>query len=207
MDPSPPWLAWAKRLQTMSQTGLTYARDPYDVERYREMAAIALEMFAARSELDLPALRDLFALERGHATPKVDTRVAAFRDDTVLLVRERRDGRWTLPGGWADVGETASENAAREVLEESGFDVRITRLLALYDKRVHAHPPQAEYVYKLVFEATIVGGEPRTSDETDEIGFFRATALPPLSLPRILPSQIARAFELHADPAAPTEFD
>lgn len=191
----------------MSQTGLTYARDPYDVERYREIDAIALEMYAARSELDLPALRDLFAFERGHATPKIDTRVAAFRDDCVLLVRERIDGLWTLPGGWADVGETASENAAREVREESGFDVRITRLLALYDKRVHPHPPQAQYVYKLVFEATIVGGEPRTSDETDAVAFFRAAEVPPLSLARILPSQLARAFELHADPTAPTEFD
>jgi ADP-ribose pyrophosphatase YjhB (NUDIX family) len=204
---SPPWIAWAKRLQTMSQTGLTYARDPYDIERYREIAEISLEMFAAGSELELPVLRDLFAAERGHATPKVDVRVAAFRDETILLVRERSDGLWTLPGGWADVGESASEGATREVLEESGFEVRVTRLLALYDKRLHGHPPDAYYIYKIIFEATIVGGAARASDETDDVGFFSADSLPPLSLRRILPSQIARAFELHADPAAPAIFD
>lgn len=204
---SPAWITWAKRLQTMSQTGLTYARDPYDIERYREIAEIALEIFAAGSELEIPVLRGLFASERGHATPKVDVRVAAFRDETILLVRERSDGLWTLPGGWADVGESASEGAAREVLEESGFEVRITRLLALYDKRLHAHPPDAYYIYKVIFEATIVGGAARASDETDDARFFSADSLPPLSLRRILPSQIARAFELHADPAAAALFD
>ncbi len=207
MATPPLWLTWAKRLQTMAQTGLTYARDPYDIERYHEIADIALQMFADRSALDLAALEELFASERGHATPKVDVRAAVFRDDEVMLVRERSDGCWTLPGGWSDVGETASESAVRETREEAGYDVRVTRLLALYDKRVHPHPPQAFYVFKVIFEAVIVGGEPAASDETDAVAFFRADALPPLSLGRILPSQILRAFALHADSAAPADFD
>lgn len=204
---APKWVDWAKRLQTMAQTGLAYARDPYDIERYRAITAIALEMMAAGSETDLVVVRELFAHPVRHATPMVDARVAAFRDGQVLLVRERRDGRWSLPGGWADVGETPSEAAAREVREESGFEVRIRRLLALYDKRMHAHPPEPYYSYKLFFEAEIVGGAAAHSDETDGVGFFSADALPPLSLPRVLPEQLARLFELHGKADAPPDFD
>jgi ADP-ribose pyrophosphatase YjhB (NUDIX family) len=207
MPSEPKWVEWAKRLQTMAQTGLAYARDPYDIERYHAITDIALEMMAAGSETDLAVVRDLFAHAAGHATPMVDVRVAAFRGDKILMVRERRDGRWSLPGGWADVGESPSEAAAREVREESGFEVRICRLLALYDKRRHAHPPQPYYTYKLFFEAEIVGGTEAHSDETDGVGFFSADALPPLSLQRVVPSQLARLFELHDTPDAPPDFD
>jgi ADP-ribose pyrophosphatase YjhB (NUDIX family) len=204
---TPQWVEWARRLRTMAQTGLTYTRDPYDIERYRAIADIAVEMMAIGSETDLAVVRDLFAHAVGHATPMVDVRVAAFRDGQVLLVRERRDGRWSLPGGWADVGESPSEAAAREAREESGFAVRIHRLLALYDKRKHAHPPEPYYTYKLFFEAEIVGGAAAHSDETDGVGFYPADALPPLSLPRVLPEQLARLFVLHRTPDAPPDFD
>jgi len=204
---APKWIEWARRLQTMAQTGLVYARDPYDIERYRAIAAIAFEMMAEQSETDLAVVRDLFAHAVNHATPMIDVRTAAFRDGQVLLVRERRDGRWALPGGWADVGETPSEAAAREVREESGFAVRITRLLALYDKRKYPHPPQPYYCYKLFFAAEIVGGAAADSDETDGAGFFSLEALPPLSLSRVLPQQLARLFELHGRPDAPPDFD
>jgi ADP-ribose pyrophosphatase YjhB (NUDIX family) len=191
----------------MSQTGLAYARDPYDIERYRAITGIALEMMAAGSETDLAVVRELFAHPVRHATPMVDVRVAAFRDDKVLMVRERRDGKWALPGGWADVGETPSEAAAREVREESGFEVRIHRLLALYDKRKHPHPPEPYYSYKLYFGAEIIGGAEAHSDETDGVGFFSLEGLPPLSLPRVLPEQLSRLFELHRHPDALPDFD
>ena len=201
------WVEWANRLRTMAQTGLTYARDPYDIERYKAITEMAFEMLAVGSGTEVAVVRELFQHAVNHATPMVDVRVAAFRDDKVLMVRERRDGRWSLPGGWADVGETPSEAAAREVREESGFEVRITRLLALYDKRQHPHPPQPYYSYKLFFEAEIVGGAEAHSDETDGVGFFGLDALPPLSLQRVVPSQMARLFELHAAPAAAPDFD
>ena len=209
----PKWLEWAKRLQAMAQNGLNYAQDRYDIQRYREMAEIAMEMMAQGSETDLSRVRSLFAHETGHATPKVDVRVAAFQDAAqgpeILLVRERRDGAWTLPGGWADVGETPSEAARREMREESGFDVKITRLLAAYDKRMHPHPPQPYYVYKLFFEAEILNRSSATGDgfETDAVGFFAPDALPPLSLDRTVPGQILRMFELHAAPGGAADFD
>jgi len=209
----PKWVEWAKRLQSMAQNGLYYAQDHYDIERYKAITEISHEMLAMGSDTKLETVRELFTHETGHATPKVDVRVAAFRHDSggpeILLVRERRDGRWTLPGGWADVGETPSEAAQREVREESGFEVEITRLLALYDKRMHPHPPQPYYIYKLFFEARIVGSHSATGDgfETDATGFFALNALPPLSLNRVVPQQIQRMFELHAAPDAPSDFD
>ncbi|HEY6290008.1 MAG TPA: NUDIX hydrolase [Terriglobia bacterium] len=209
----PRWVEWAKRLQTMAQNGLNYAQDRYDIARYKEIGEIALAMMAAGSRTGLEEVRELFAHETGHATPKLDVRVAAFREEAgprILLVRERRDGLWTLPGGWADVGEGPSAAAAREVREESGFEVRITRLLALHDKRQHPHPPDAYYIYKLFFEAEIVGGHSAGGDgfETDAVDFFAAGALPPLSLNRALPEQVLRMFELHAaGPSTPADFD
>ncbi len=213
-DGEPAWLDWAKRLQTMAQTGLTYCRDPYDIGRYHEIAEIAAAMMARGSDTPVEHVRDMFAGETGHATPKVDVRTAVFRPGArgveILLVREKSDGLWTLPGGWADVGESPSEAAAREVLEESGYVVRITRLLAVFDKRKHPHPPQAFYVYKLFFAAEIVSSDETGGDgkETDAVAFFAPDLLPPLSVKRALPGQIATLFALHAaGAAAATLFD
>jgi ADP-ribose pyrophosphatase YjhB (NUDIX family) len=210
----PKWLDWAKRLQTMAQNGLHYAKDSYDTARYQEIAEIAGEMLAFGSDGDVEKVRELLANEKGHATPKVDVRVAAFRDGAsgpeILLVREKGDGLWTLPGGWADVGETPSSAAAREVLEESGFEVRITRLLAVYDRNLRGHPPHAFHIYKIFFEGEIVGGHGAGSDglETDAVDFFAADAVPPLSLGRTVPEQVRRMFELHAaGPGTPADFD
>jgi len=196
-----------------AQTGLHYSQDRYDIARYQAISEIAHKMMALGSGTGLETVRELFAPEAGHATPKLDVRVAAFRDGAagpeILLVRERRDGRWTLPGGWADVGETPSEAARREVREESGFEVEITRLLAVYDKRMHAHPPESYYIYKLFFEAKITGSHTPAGDgfETDAVGFFVSNALPALSLNRVVPQQVQKMFELHAAPGAPAEFD
>lgn len=205
MDPQ--WLRWAKMLQTMAQTGLTYANDPYDIARYKSINQIALEMIAAGAHMEMSQVRDLFQGEQGYATPKVDVRAAIFKDNTILLVKERSDGGWTLPGGWADTGESPAESVAREVLEESGYQVRVTRLLAAYDRDKHGHPPLAYYVYKLFFECEIGGGEPASSEETEDVAFFAQDALPPLSLTRVMPAQIQRLFELHQQPTLATDFD
>lgn len=203
----PQWLNWAKQLQTMSQTGLTYARDPYDIARYEAIREMALEMLALNSGTEIDLVRDLFRGEQGHATPKVDVRAAIFQDNTILLVKERSDGGWTLPGGWADVGESPSEAVIREVFEESGYQVQATRLLAIYDREKHDHPPHANYVYKIFFECQITGGVATISTETDDVAFFTRENLPPLSLTRILPTQIQRFFDLHNQPVAAADFD
>ncbi len=203
----PNQLRWAREIQTIAQTGLSYAHDPYDVERYAQLRVIAAQLMAAGDDVVASRLESLFVDQVGHATPKVDVRAAVFHDDTVLLVQGTDDGTWSLPGGWADPGESPSEAAARETLEESGFIVKVNRLLALYDRDRHDHPPMAFHVYKLFFDCEILGGSPKTSLETSAIDFFDANDLPQLSRTRILPSQIARLLELHRNPGLPADFD
>jgi ADP-ribose pyrophosphatase YjhB (NUDIX family) len=202
------WLDWAKRLQAVAQNGLTYAADPFDVERYEQVRQVAAEMVAAGAGLPVAAVLDVFGGQSGYATPKVDVRGVVVRDDAVLLVRERQDGRWTLPGGWADPCESPREAVVREVFEEAGFETRAVRLLAVYDRSKHAHdPPFAFHVYKLFIACALLGGTAATSAETDAVGFFRVDDLPPLSPSRVTADQIRRAVALARDPARPAEFD
>jgi ADP-ribose pyrophosphatase YjhB (NUDIX family) len=202
------WTRWCARLQALAQTGLTFAQDRYDVERYEELRDIAAQMLAAGAQAELPELRRWLQTDTGYATPKVDVRGVVFRDDKILLVRERSDGLWTLPGGWADVGESPAENVVREVREEAGFETRATKLLALFDRSRHPHvPPFPFHVYKLFFRCEITGGVARQSSETSEVKFFSATELPELSLTRITPGQIQRMYAHLRDASLPTDFD
>lgn len=213
MDPN--WLVWAKRLTALAQNGLTYSKDIYDTERYEEVRTIAAEMLAAGSGADAAYIGDLFAFETGHITPKVDVRGAVFRDGRILLVRERSDGLWTLPGGWADPGESPGESVVREVYEESGYRTRAAKLLAVYDRDRHGHPPLPHSVYKLYFRCELLDDIPTPRGqhsgasyvETDDVDFFPADALPALSLSRVTPAQIARFFAHARHAEWPTDFD
>jgi ADP-ribose pyrophosphatase YjhB (NUDIX family) len=204
----PNWLTWAKRLAALAQDGLTYSDNEYEIDRYQQIRQIAAEMMAAGSDLDAKALIELFSREQGYATPKVDVRGVAFRDDKILLVKEKIDGGWTLPGGWADPWQSPSEAVAREIFEESGFEVRVVKLAAVYDRSKHPHLPLMPFhLYKLFFLCEITGGVPTESYETTGVEFFAEDAIPPLSVSRTLPFQIARMFEHRRNPALPTDFD
>jgi len=198
---------WAQRIQALSQTGLTYSQAPYDRARYEEMREIAAEMLAAPLGAAPSELAGLFRIEEGYATPKIDVRGVIIQGEQMLLVRERSDGLWTLPGGWADVGDAPSHAVEREIWEESGYEAKAIKLLALYDRNLHEHPPMAFHVYKTFFRCEIVGGAPAVSDETDGVGFFSLNALPPLSVERVTAGQIARFFDHSRHPHWPTDFD
>jgi ADP-ribose pyrophosphatase YjhB (NUDIX family) len=186
MDPN--WLRWVKRLQALAQDGLTYATDDYDLDRYEQLREVAAEILAAHSTGELEEAYALLALERGPATPKVDVRAAVFRDGGILLVKEPDDGGWSLPGGWADVGETPAEAAVREVHEESGYRVRAAKLIAAYDRDRQGHPPIPYHVYKLIFLCEIVDQAPSLAVEADGVGFFGERELPELSISRVPPA-------------------
>lgn len=203
----PNWLTWARKLQAIGQNGLTYSKDPFDIERFEELRELALEILQNYTDSDLPRIRDLFAGEHGHATPKVDVRGVVFNEDAILLVRERADGKWTLPGGWVDVNESPSESVVREVFEESGYQAKALKLLACYDRNRHPHPPHPYHVYKLFFHCEILGGSPSTSYETDGVDFFKQDAIPELSTGRVTSAQIDRFFEFLRSPDLPTDFD
>lgn len=206
MDPK--WLDWVKRLQAIAQNGLTFAENHFDLERYEQVQQIAAEILADKADVNTKDVIDLFVREKDYATPKVDVRGAAFRDGRILLVKESSDGNWALPGGWADVGESPSESVEREVQEEAGFTVKAKRLAAIYDRSKHPHKPLMHYhIYKLFFICEITGGEPTTSEETEEVAFFDQNNLPELSITKTLPEQITKMFEYHHRPELPVYFD
>lgn len=205
MDPK--WLDWARKLQAIAQNGLTFSKDPFDIERYEALHKIAAEMMAEYTGEEPERILGLFKRETGYATPKVDVRGAIFEDNRILLVRERMDGLWTLPGGWVDIGDSPKEAVEREIIEESGYIARAARLVAVYDRNKHPHPPLAHHIYKLFFICELLGGNPAANLEIDEIGFFAEDNLPDLSLARITPGQIARLFEHYRNPDLPTDFD
>ena len=206
---APQWLFWARELQAIGQTGLHFAAGEYDRERYRRVGALAAEILAAHTSLPVGEIVELNRAELGYATPKVDVRGVVFKDDKILMIREIMDaGRWTLPGGWADVNETPSESVVREVREESGFETRAVKLLAVYDRDRQGHtPPFPYHVYKLFFLCEITGGAPQINNEASEIDFFGLDALPELSTSRVTASQIMRFFAVRETPEAPTDFD
>jgi ADP-ribose pyrophosphatase YjhB (NUDIX family) len=205
------WLVWAQQLQAIAQNGLTYTENPFDVERYQQVRQIAAEMVAGLAKTEPGEILELFNREEGYSTPKVDVRAAIFQDEKILLVRENLfdAGRWTLPGGWVDVGEPPSRAIEREVLEETGYQTRTKKLIAVYDRNHprHGHPPFVHHVYKLFFQCELIGGTPTSSYETGESSFFAREEIPELSLTRVVPSQIDRLFEHYYHPDWQTEFD
>ncbi len=204
------WIEWGRKLQAISQTGLHYTEKQYDRERYEQIGVVAAEILAEHTNLSVEELTQLNADEFGYATPKVDVRGVVFQEDKILLVREIADaGRWTLPGGWADVNDTPTQAVVREVLEESGFETKVVKLLAVYDREQQKHTPSFPYsVYKLFFQCQIVGGQPQINHEVSEIAFFSEAEIPnELSTSRVTKSQLLRFFEFYRQSDLPTDFD
>jgi len=201
------WLEWLREVQAIAQNGLAFTRDAFDRERYTQLAELVAQLLSGQLRIPVQTARTLFDDEHGYVTPKVDVRGGVFDGDRVLLVRERADGRWTLPGGWVDVNDAPSEAVAREIHEESGYRARAVKLAALVDKNRHPHPPGVHHIYKLFFVCELTGGGPAASNETDAVDFFPVRALPQLSTGRVLPAQIERLYEHRLNPGLPTDFD
>lgn len=200
-------VAIADALFAIAQNGLHFTDDPFDKERYHQIQTIAASILADKSDLSAEKILDLYSLEAGYATPKVDVRGAAFKDNKILLVKESSDGRWSLPGGWVDINETPSEAICKEIFEESGFKAKAIKLMAVYDKYKHTHPIQLPHTYKIFFICDIIGGEKTTSIETTDIDFFAKDNIPELSLQRVAKSQIERAFAHKENMSLPADFD
>jgi len=201
------WLGWAREIQALSQTGSHYAEDEYQRERNRRLSEIAAEIISQHTEIEYPVLVSLFEEQSGYATPRVDVRGAVFRDGELLLVRERMDGGWTMPGGWADVGDVPSEAVEREVWEEAGFYVSAKKIVGIYDAN-RTGPMEIFHAYKIVFLCEIISGKPRTSHETSEVGFFGYDQIPKsFSGERTKPRHILDVFAAYNDPKKSTVFD
>lgn len=207
------WLSWAKQIQAISQIGLTFTRDPFDMERYGQLQLLAAEMMSHYCDTETAVIHKLFTQQTGYATPKVGVRAAVFRENgnepEILMVKETYgDSLWTVPGGYADVGDTPSEAVVREVWEETGYKVQPVKLTAVYDIDKQGQPERPFSLYRLFFLCEIIGGQPIEGNvEIEAVGFFHLQELPPLSLARITLSQIARQFEHYQWRNLPTDFD
>jgi ADP-ribose pyrophosphatase YjhB (NUDIX family) len=204
----PQWLRIARELRAIAQTGLAFSADRFDRQRYERVRELAGSLLALGSGADYDMILSILREDNGYATPKVDVRGAAFVDGRVLMVREISDGNWTLPGGWADVNQTAGECVVREIAEESGFEARILKLAAVYDYQRSNRPARhMDSIYKMFFICEITGGAARVSDETSEVAFFARGELPPLSQGRTTAAQIERMFQHAEHPDLPADFD
>ena len=203
----PRWLLWAREIQALAQTGQTYAVNDWQRERYHRLMEISAEIISEHTQLPFEPLLEGFVNQPGYATLKVDVRGAVFRDGKILLVREKLDGGWTMPGGWADVGDSPAQGAEREVWEESGFSVRARKVIGVYDAN-RAYPLELHHAVKLVFLCDIINGEARTSNETIDVGFFPQDGIPqPFAGERTRTRHIEHAFAAYTDPSLPTVFE
>lgn len=200
------WLEWACEIQAIAQNGLTYSGNQFDIERYHQLTEIAAQMIAFKTDHEHAHIKEVFDSYSHYATPKMDVRAAIFKDDHVLMVNEL-DGLWSLPGGWCDINYSPADVIIKEVKEETGFEVKVIKLIALLDKLKHEHPPQIPHSYKSFFLCDITGGELQTSHETSAVQYFPVHDLPPISMHRVTPSQILRCYEHKQDLSLPTDFD
>jgi ADP-ribose pyrophosphatase YjhB (NUDIX family) len=190
------WLSIAKKINSIAHTGLTFTKDKFDKERYTELLDLSIQILNNITDIDYKKLDFIFNRDIGYQTPKVGVRAVVFRDDKILLVKEKMDDKWCIPGGYADTGMTPSEIVISEVKEESGFDVIPTRILGLIDYNKHQERPFPFDIYQLFMECVITGGEAETGIETSDVGFFEINDLPELSERRVTKGQILKMHEL-----------
>lgn len=193
------WLIWARKIQAISQSGLAFSKDIYDIERYEQLKELSAEIISEYSEQSTDDIVAVLSNESGYQTPKVDVRGVVFQNNKILLVKEKFDNKWALPGGFCDVGLSASENVIKEIQEESGFICVAKRLIALLDMNKHPHPQQLFHYYKIFILCEISGGQAACGIETEAIDFFAEDNLPPLSLNRNTREQIKMAFDFLKD--------
>ena len=207
MTNEPKWLEWARELQALSQIGLTFSTNEHERANFQRLAEIAAEMAQDQTGMDSAHLLQTFKVQPGYATAKIDVRGAVVREGKILLVQERSDQLWCMPGGWADVGEYPSSMVAREVLEESGFTVQPVKVVGDFDANRAGRRLQFFHAYKIVFLCQIVSGEPQTSIETQDVAFFDFNDLPDLSPNRTNVRHLQEVQAHLLDPARAAAFD
>lgn len=200
------WVEWTKQIAALAKTGLYFVKDPFDKERYETLVELSAKLLDSYSDSEPDKIHTLLTADDGYITPKIDVRGAVFRDNKILMVKEASDGLWTLPGGWADVGDSPSQAVEREIWEESGYHAKAVKLMALEDRKLR-HPTYVFEVYKVAFLCELIGGEATISIETTEVDWFAEDNLPDLSVGRVTEEQIHRWFTHYRQPDLPTSFD
>ena len=200
------WLKWAMELQFIAQAGLAYSKNIFDISRFERIRELSAEMMSYKTGFSVEHVKDVFCNETGFQTPKLDTRAAIFKDDKILLVKERVGG-WSLPGGWVDVNESVRSNTVKEVKEESGYDAVPIKLIAVQDRKNHNLPLYAYGICKIFVLCEITGGDFEANIETVERNFFGLDELPELSTDKNTKEQIEMCFNAHKSKNWETFFD
>ena len=200
------WIEWAREIFSLSQAGLTYSKNEFDLERYNRLQEITAEMIESQSGLSKESVLESFSMQAGYITPKIDVRGAVIRGSKILLIQEKSDGKWAMPGGWADLGDMPSSVAEREVWEESGYRVKAEKVVAVIDAN-RIEPMEFYHAFKIIFLCSLIGGEPQVSHETLAVDFFDLNDLPPLSIYRTNENMLQEVFAHVKDPNRPTAFD
>ncbi len=196
-------------IQSLAQSGLAYCKDVYDKERYNRLLELSAKLGDLISKVDYQEIFELFSKDTGYATPKIDVRGAVFKDHRILLVREKSDNLWSLPGGWADVNHSPAENILKEIREETGYECKVIKLIGIYDKNKSNPPPQWPHVYKLFFLCEIIGYlyANASNIEISEMNFFDLYNLPKLSGRRVNQQQIEDCFRHLNNSKINTQFE
>lgn len=203
----PQWLTWAKELQALAQTGLAYTKDVYDIERFNRIRDISVEILHTYTSIEHQTIQQLFCDDDGYQTPKIDVRGAVFLDGRILLVKEKIDGCWSMPGGWADPHLSEAENVVKEVQEESGLKVKPNKLVAILDRKKH-HTSFSPYgIYKIFILCDLIEGTFKDNIETSASQFFELKELPKLSEGRVNRQQIEMCYWAWQDSGWDVIFD
>ncbi len=197
-----------KRIQALAEIGLQYCDNSFDIERYREIQEISLELLEEMTNVPVEKIIPVIEEKNGYKTPKVDVRAVVFNEkDEILLIQEKVDGLWAMPGGWSDISFSPAEVAEKECFEEAGLKVKAIRLLAVLDKQKQNMPPAFEYVYKIFLLCKKLDNNISVGSETSDVGWFKENKIPPLSTPRNTISQVSKMFQYHRGEITEAIFD
>lgn len=201
------WLKWANEIQSIAQAGLIYSKDKYDLERFNQLKDLSAEIISEYTEVETEKIKDLLNNEEGYLTPKVDIRGAIIKENKILLVKESIDGSWSMPGGWADVNLSISENVIKETKEEAGANIVPKKIIAILDRNRHNKPITMQSIYKIFVLCDFIDAKFENNIETEESKFFELDNLPKLSIARNTKEQIEMCFDSYNKKVIETVFD
>ena len=184
-----------QRMLAITDTGLTYTKDPFDRERYEDLRQILWSVLQDQTELNQEELTATLKPTGSYATPLMDVRAWIVQDQKICLVRGQGEDTWALPGGFGEVGYSPKENIRKEVQEETGFFAEVGSLLAIFD--TNRFQMQSKQYAKFVFDCRLLDGDFQENQEVAELGFFDISALPPLSEKRITKEQMEILWQVY----------
>ena len=186
---------YLQRMIALTDTGLTFTKDPFDRERYEDLRSLLSEMLNQVSDLDADEVAELLKPTSAYATPLMDVRAWIIEDEKICLVRGQGENDWALPGGFGEVGYSPTENILKEIEEETGFEAKVERLLAVFD--TNRFQLQSKQYAKFVFECKLLAGQFQENQEIADLQFFAIDQLPALSEKRITKEQIEILWQVY----------